>query len=250
MQVPNAHAANHRYHLFRILSAILDNPYLAKNCFFKGGTAATMIGILDRFSVDLDFDLPQDITESKIKVELEKLFAKLDYPIKESSTRAVQYLLGYDAPANLRSTVKIEMIGRPSKNTQYETVYLQDIDRHAIIQSIPTIVANKLTTPADRWARHHDVAGRDLYDIHHFLTHNLSYNIELISERSGLSLPDFFTNLIQFIEKKYTQTVIDQDLNTLFDPITFKKLRLHLKNDTLTALQAQLSTVQTILSNT
>lgn len=239
MFVPNQHAANHRYHLFRILSGILDNPYLAKNCYFKGGTAATMIGILDRFSVDLDFDLANEVDESKIRKELGDLFAKLDYPIKESSQRAVQYLLGYPAPANLRSTVKIEMIGRPTLSTQYETVYLKDIDRHATVQTVETMVANKLLATQDRWVKHHNIAGRDLYDIYYFLTHNLPYSKELIAEKSGLTTPEFLADLISFVEKKMTQTIIDQDLNTLFDPITFKKLRLHLKNDALLVLRAQ-----------
>ncbi|MBP9670021.1 nucleotidyl transferase AbiEii/AbiGii toxin family protein [Candidatus Woesebacteria bacterium] len=213
---------------------------MAKNCYFKGGTAATMIGILDRFSVDLDFDLANDVSESKIRKDLGDLFAKLDYPIKESSSRAVQYLLGYPAPANLRSTVKIEMIGRPTLSTAYETVYLKDIDRHATVQTVDTMVANKLLTPRDRWAKHHNIAGRDLYDIYYFLTHNLAYSTELITEKSGLDASELFADLIQFVEKKFTQTILDQDLNTLFDPATFKKLRLHLKNDALLALRAQI----------
>ncbi len=241
MLVPNQHAANHRFHLFRILSGLLDNPYLANNCYFKGGTAATMRGILDRFSVDLDFDLANDVKESKIRVALEELFTKLDYPIKESSQRAVQYLLGYEAPANMRSTVKIEMIGHPSQTTRYETAYLQDIDRQAIVQTVETMVANKLLAPQDRWTKHHNIAGRDLYDIYYFLTHDLPYSRELIVEKSALTTSEFFADLIKFVEEKFTQTIIDQDLNTLFDPLTFKKLRLHLKHDALLALRATLS---------
>lgn len=239
MQVPNQQAANHRYHLFRILSAILDNPYLARNCYFKGGTAATMRGILDRFSVDLDFDLANGVKEDKVKAELEKLFAKLDYPVKESSQRAVQYLLGYSAPANARSTVKIEMIGRPARSSRYEAVHLPDIDRQAMMQTIPTMVASKLLAPHDRWTKYRNVAGRDLYDIHYFLSHNLPYSADLITEKSGLAVVDFWADLIKFVENKFTQTIIDQDINTLFDPLTFKKLRLHLKSDTLLALRAQ-----------
>lgn len=240
MLIPNQQAASHRYHLFRILSAILDNTYLAQNCFFKGGTAATMRGILDRFSVDLDFDLANTVSESKIHRELEKLFAKLGYPIKESSKRAIQYLLGYEAPTNQRSTIKIEMIGRPSSFTQYETVYLADVDRQAIVQTVATMVASKLNTPMERWVKHHNLAGRDLYDIYYFLSHNLPYSHDLITEKTGLETPQFFAELIKFVEKRFTQTVIDQDLNTLFDPVTFKKLRLHLKNDALISLRAQL----------
>lgn len=244
MLLPNTHAAKHRYHLFRLLSAILDDSYLSKHCFFKGGTAATMLGILDRFSVDLDFDLGSMGGKQKVKTKLESIFQKLDYPIKDQSHRAIQYLLAYDAPTYQRNTIKIELIGTPSQFTEYETKYLSEIDRYAIVQTVHTMVASKLTTPTDRFARHHDVAGRDLYDIYYFMTHNLPYNSNLITERTGLSIPEFFVNLIQFVEKKFTQTVIDQDLNPLFDPSTFKKLRLQLKNDALLALRAELSTLK------
>jgi len=36
--------------------SIYDDPILTDNLYFKGGTCAAMLGYLDRFSVDLDFD--------------------------------------------------------------------------------------------------------------------------------------------------------------------------------------------------
>ena len=48
----------------KILSAIYSDIYLAKNLYFKGGTCASMLGYLDRFSVDLDMDFvgkPEDM---------------------------------------------------------------------------------------------------------------------------------------------------------------------------------------------
>ena len=47
----------HKVQLTRLLTEILDNPTLSQNLYFKGGTCAAMLGYLDRFSVDLDFDL-------------------------------------------------------------------------------------------------------------------------------------------------------------------------------------------------
>ncbi|HIP71371.1 MAG TPA: hypothetical protein EYH05_08260, partial [Anaerolineae bacterium] len=53
----HAQLAKHRIQLTRLLTEILDDPYLAASLYFKGGTCAAMLGYLDRFSVDLDFDL-------------------------------------------------------------------------------------------------------------------------------------------------------------------------------------------------
>ena len=41
---------------YRLLSAIYDNQILAGSLYFKGGTCVAMQGLLDRFSIDLDFD--------------------------------------------------------------------------------------------------------------------------------------------------------------------------------------------------
>ena len=47
----------HKVQLTRLLTEILDNSILSQNLYFKGGTCAAILGYLDRFSVDLDFDL-------------------------------------------------------------------------------------------------------------------------------------------------------------------------------------------------
>ena len=47
----------HKSNLHRLLMEVVDQPVLAQSLAFKGGTCAAMLGYLDRFSVDLDFDL-------------------------------------------------------------------------------------------------------------------------------------------------------------------------------------------------
>lgn len=51
----------------RLLIEIVDQPVLAHNLVFKGGTCAGMLGYLDRFSVDLDFDLRNNFDEAIIR---------------------------------------------------------------------------------------------------------------------------------------------------------------------------------------
>jgi predicted nucleotidyltransferase component of viral defense system len=46
----------HKSYLNRVLMEIIDRPVLAHNLAFKGGMCASMLGYLDRFSVDLDFE--------------------------------------------------------------------------------------------------------------------------------------------------------------------------------------------------
>ncbi|MBN1915658.1 hypothetical protein JW796_01515 [Candidatus Dojkabacteria bacterium] len=42
----------HKNQLFRLLREILKDPILSNNLMFKGGTYATLRGVLDRFSID------------------------------------------------------------------------------------------------------------------------------------------------------------------------------------------------------
>ncbi|MBI1870318.1 MAG: nucleotidyl transferase AbiEii/AbiGii toxin family protein [Chlamydiae bacterium] len=57
MLLPHPRDAVHKAWLCRILTALADDIELLKFLRFKGGTCAAMLDYLDRFSVDLDFDL-------------------------------------------------------------------------------------------------------------------------------------------------------------------------------------------------
>ncbi len=96
-----------------------------------------------------------------------------------------------------------------------------------------TIFANKLVAPFDRYKRHHSIAGRDFYDIHHFFYQGYGYNIEIVKERTGQNRKIFFQALKRFIETRLTATVIDEDLNTLLPLEVFQKARKTLKTELL-----------------
>ena len=82
MILPDKKDAVHKAWLYRILEAIADDSYLAGVLYFKGGTCASMLGWLDRFSVDLDFDYAGK-TETKdvaqTRKSLENLFNKIGF---------------------------------------------------------------------------------------------------------------------------------------------------------------------------
>ena len=60
MLIPRREDAIHKAWLLRLLTAICEQPTLSQNLGFKGGTCAAMRGFLNRFSIDLDFDLLAD----------------------------------------------------------------------------------------------------------------------------------------------------------------------------------------------
>ena len=76
MLVANKTQALHKAIMLRVLTHILDDLYLSKALYFKGGICASMLGYLDRFSVDLDFDVKDKAAIKKVRKELENIFNK------------------------------------------------------------------------------------------------------------------------------------------------------------------------------
>ena len=243
MILPNKKDAVHRAWLYRILSAIYDNQFLATNLYFKGGTSAAMRDFLDRFSVDLDFDFIGDDKDIvRIRKELESIFKELGLEIKDQSKVIPQYFLKYPNKEKERNTVKIEVATFKIKANKYEQVRLVDIDRIAICQTIETMFANKLVAIIDRFEQHNTIAGRDLYDIHHFFMADFKYDRDIIKERRDVDAKEFLSELASFIEKNITNTIINQDLNTLLSPEKFRQMRKVLKKETLMFLRNEIST--------
>jgi len=60
MLLPDKKDALHKAWLLRTLEAVADDVFLSQTLYFKGGTCASLLGWLPRFSVDLDFDYAGD----------------------------------------------------------------------------------------------------------------------------------------------------------------------------------------------
>lgn len=233
--------ALHKSQLLTLLTEIIDNPKLSSNLYFKGGTCASMLGYLDRFSVDLDFDLKSGSNKKVMRTEFNQVFSKLGLTISNQSKNALEFWLKYPAPANSRNTIKLDALNISFKSNLYESKFLPEIDRLANCQTIETMFANKLVAATDRFQKHGSIAGRDIYDIHHFFTQGYSFRQELISERTGLDQDKYISKLIDFIDTKVTQTIIDEDLNTLLPREKFQQIRKILKPQTLMFLRANLA---------
>ncbi len=239
MTLTSKEKVRHRNHLFRLLSEILDDSYLANNLYFKGGTCANMLGFLDRFSVDLDFDVSSDIDIQKARKKLGEVFKGLGLRIDDQSQEVLQFFLKYQAPEGERCTIKLEVVGEKYKSNEYDSFYILAIERTAICQTIETMFANKLVAPVDRFERNGVIAGRDIYDIHHFFEKNFSYNKKVIEERRGKKSDEYFKELIDFIEGKITQRALDQDLNVLLSNERFQEIRKYLKRETIRFLREE-----------
>ncbi len=235
----HAQLAKHKVQLYRLLMEILDDPQLAASCYFKGGSCAAMCGFLDRFSVDLDFDFAPDQDQIIIEKRLLPVFEKLNLEIKDRSQQVLQFFLKYPAPPGERNTLKLDILANKTSSNEYTQTYLVDVDRYAICQTRATLFANKLVAPLDRFERNGTVAGRDIYDIHHFFHQGYEYNPAVIEERRETSVTEYLQELLAFVEKQVTQTVINQDLNVLLDPDKFQRIRKTLKTEVIMFIRGE-----------
>ncbi|MBI5358931.1 nucleotidyl transferase AbiEii/AbiGii toxin family protein [Candidatus Amesbacteria bacterium] len=235
--------AKHKFQLLRLLKAAVDKPELREHLYFKGGTCAMLLGWLDRFSVDLDFDIDPKVDIQKTKSAFLDIFKKLELEIKDQSKNAVEYFLKYPAEKNERNSINLDALGTVYKANRYENYYFAELDRFIRCQTRETMFANKLVAIADRVSKGKRIAARDIYDIYYFYSQGFSYETEVIVERTGKTPSEYFGQLLVLIEQELTQTIIDEDLNYLLSLEKFKKIRLSLKEDALLVVRQEMSDI-------
>lgn len=239
MIIPNKKDAIHKAWLYRIVESIADDSYLVSVLYFKGGTCASMLSWLDRFSVDLDFDYVGEIKDiDKIRIELQKLFSNHGLVVKDQSKNGIQYFLKYENDG--RNTIKIDVAFPVFTKSKYAPQRFVEIDRILICQTRDTMFAHKLVALLDRWEKTKHIAGRDIYDIHYFFLKGYDYDPLVIQERTGMQPIEFFKKLVVFIEIEVTDQVIHEDLNSLLPLEKFNTLRKVLKREVLTLIKDEI----------
>lgn len=231
----------HKSYLHRLLMEIVDQPILAQSLAFKGGTCAAMLGYLDRFSVDLDFDALEGADEPLLRTLFHEVIDRLGLTITLEFPKVLFFQLRYPSSPGKRSTLKVSASNLVVRSNQYKVQYFPEIDRLVNSQTIETMFANKLVAITDRHRQHKTIAGRDIYDIHHFFVQGFTYNEAVIQERTGLPVGDYFAELIEFIKGSVTQTLINEDLNSLLPNQQFQSIRKILIPETLSLLSAEKS---------
>ena len=224
----------HKSYLNLILAEVIDNSYLSQNLAFKGGTCASMLGYLDRFSVDLDFDILNKGEKSQIRKEFVKIFGELNLDIIKDNKYLPFFLIKYaNSQPGGRNSIKISTTDNVPNANEYNVQYLAEIDRLVNSQTIETMFANKLVAVTDRYNKYKTIAGRDIYDIHYFFLQGYKYKEEIIKERTGQKAKDYFLALIDFLNTHVNQAIINEDLNVLLEPKKFQQVRKILLSETI-----------------
>lgn len=222
----------HRRIMLRILADISTDPLLANNLGFKGGTCCYFVYGLDRFSVDLDFDLFDPDKRDKVLQRLDVILGKYGELKMEGNVFARK--LRYD---NESAALKIDISDR------FDINRLNIYEIKDVVSGLPLrilrqedIFAHKLIALKERYdskPKNKVVANRDLYDIHFFFKNGWTYNKDILILRSGKPCSKYLAELKDFIQEKVTDKNLLEGLGTLLDEKQRIWVKEHLKAETI-----------------
>lgn len=224
----------HKNILIRLLKDIFTNPTIGPHVGFKGGTAAFLFYGLNRFSVDLDFDL-LDPTKEEIVFETMQIILATYGEVKEARNKrySLFFLLSYHNKLKDGQNIKVE-INKRNFGSQYEIKHYLGIPMKIMIQEDMT--ANKMVALYERAGK----TNRDILDVWFFLHNNWAINKKIIELRTGLSYSDFLKKCIEILEQVSNRSILS-GIGELLDGKQKEWAKAHLKNETLFLLKLALS---------
>ena len=182
----------HKNILVKILKDIYTDTGIGPFLGFKGGTAAYLFYELSRASLDLDFDLLDEVKEDVVFAKMEEI-AKQYGQIKEHRKKRFNLflLLSYenDAP-----NIKIE-INRRGFGSQYEVKSYLGISMKVMIRE--DMFAHKLVAMYERMGK----ANRDIFDVWFFGQKDWPINKDIVEKRTEMPFRDFLHKCIEALEK-------------------------------------------------
>lgn len=222
------HVPKHEQILKNILRDIYTDPSLQSSLAFKGGTCLFMFYGLDRFSVDLDFNLRSDTFDDE---RLNQIIEKHLRVVDRENKRNTWFWLGSYEKAFQKVKVEVSKRDYPDQYTTKDFYGLT-----VPIMEAATMFAHKLCAITDR----KKLQNRDLYDAHFMFSHDFDINEEIIRLRTSKSAKEYFAELVPFIEERVTPNNVLDGLGELLTDQQKDSVRATLKRDILFDLQSRL----------
>ncbi len=222
--------AQHKNILIRILKDIFTNPSLGPTLGFKGGTAAMLFYGLNRFSVDLDFDLLDITKEDHIINELKKILEKYG-TIKEANKKryTIFFLLSYDQKVKNGQNIKVE-INKRNFGSKYDIKEYLGISMK--IMTREDMAAHKLVAMHERIGK----TNRDIFDVYYFLSNNWPINKLIVEQRTSMKYQDFLQICIYELEEMSNQNILS-GIGELLDEKQKAWAKTNLKKETIFLLK-------------
>jgi predicted nucleotidyltransferase component of viral defense system len=226
-------AVKHKNILIKILKDIYADSTVGPLLGFKGGTAAFLFYDLNRFSVDLDFDLLEESREDYIFEQIQKILSNYG-AVKEARKKRFNllFLLSYDEKEPGSQNIKVE-INRRNFGSKYEVKAYLGISMKVMVRE--DMLANKFCAMYERIGK----TNRDIFDVYFFLHNNWPVNKEIIESRTKMPYKDFLQKNIDAL-KKVTDRNILSGMGELLDEKQKDWVKSKLKTETIFLLRLAL----------
>ena len=222
--------ATHKNILIKILKDIYTDSSLGPLLGFKGGTAAYLFYGLNRFSVDLDFDLLNATKEQEVFEKAEKIVSKYGTVREKTNKKYTLFiLLSYSEEAQ---NIKIK-INKRSFDSQYEVKNYLGISM--LVMRSEDMFAHKLVAMTER----RKIANRDIFDNHFFLNSDWEINREIVEQRTKTSFANYLKRCIDFLEDKSERGILS-GMGELINEKQKSWVKSKLKKETIFLLKLML----------
>jgi predicted nucleotidyltransferase component of viral defense system len=220
--------------LIKILKDIYTSDNLGPILGFKGGTAAYLFYNLNRFSVDLDFDLLDIEKENYVFEEVKKLLEKYG-TLKQARKKRYNllFILSYSGKEVDAQNIKVE-INRRDFGSKYAVKSFLGISMKVMIKE--DMFAHKLCAMYERIGK----ANRDIFDVWFFLQNDWPINIEIIEKRTNMKFKEFVQECLYLLDKMSKQNILS-GIGELISEKQKDWVRKKLKSETIFLLKLRLS---------
>lgn len=217
----------HRNVIFQILKDIASDIEISPILGFKGGTAALIFYKLDRFSIDLDFDLLDESKEDFVFEKIKNIVIKYG-ELKESRKKRfnIVFVISYEEGTQ---SLKVE-INRRNFGSKYKL--RNHLGISVLVINKDDMFANKLMAMYERI----DKTSRDIYDVWFFLKNNWEINKKLVEDRSKMPFNKIVKTCIKKLNKISDKNIL-KGLGELLTQNQKDWARAKLKSDTIFLLK-------------
>ena len=224
--------AKHKNILVRILKDVYTDTSLGPILGFKGGTAAYLFYGLERFSLDLDFDLLDEDKESHVFEKMEAIIRNYG-KIKERRKKRynIFFLLSYEDEApNIKIEINCRQFGSNFEVKSYLGIPMQ-------VMACEDMFAHKLVAMHERMGR----ANRDIFDVWFFFKNDRAVNKEIVKKRTDISFKKFLEECVAGLEKLPDRGIL-AGMGELLDEKQKNWAKVNLKKEVIFHLKLKVET--------
>ncbi len=224
--------AVHKNILLQILKDIYSDTSLGPSMGFKGGTAAFLFYGLERFSVDIDFDLLDNAKTDYVYDKLTKIterYGKIKESYKKQNT--IFFMISYEEKTqNIKVEVNLRSFG-----SKYEVKSYLGISMKVMVRE--DMAAHKLVAMMERLGK----TNRDIYDVWFFLKNHWPINKAIVEGRTKMPFNAFLGRCIEVLEKMDNRHILS-GMGELLDNKQKVWVKTHLQKDTIFLLRLNMET--------